>query len=182
MRLALGSSISRFLVSRGRLQPTLRSLICVNAKLRENRSSAIMEEVSYEETPMRKLALVLAAAATLAVTAVATPSPAHARYYGYRYGPGIVGGLIAGALIVLLQAPTGMDRGMATTAVIIPDITADTIPRIMGVTIPDITAVTSTGGLITATGTFTRPDTPTTTAVPVIMAAGIAVGIAGNPA
>jgi hypothetical protein len=44
---------------------------------------------------MRKLALVLATAATLAVTAVATPSPAHARYYGY--GPGIFGGLVAGA-------------------------------------------------------------------------------------
>jgi hypothetical protein len=53
-----------------------------------------------EETPMRKLGLVLATAATLAVTAVATPSPAHARYYGhYGYGPGIVGGLVAGALI-----------------------------------------------------------------------------------
>jgi hypothetical protein len=31
---------------------------------------------------MKKLALVLATAATLAVTAVATPTPAHARYYG----------------------------------------------------------------------------------------------------
>ena len=46
---------------------------------------------------MRKLALVFATAATLAVTAVATLSPAHARYYGY--GPGIFGGLVAGALI-----------------------------------------------------------------------------------
>lgn len=36
-------------------------------------------------------------AVTLAVTAVASPSPAHARYY--HYGPGIVGGLLAGALI-----------------------------------------------------------------------------------
>ena len=46
---------------------------------------------------MRKLALVLATAATLAVTVVATTSSAHARYYGY--GPGIFGGLLAGALI-----------------------------------------------------------------------------------
>ena len=45
---------------------------------------------------MRKLALVLATAATLAVTAVAAPSPAHARY---GWGPGIFGGLVAGALI-----------------------------------------------------------------------------------
>ena len=45
---------------------------------------------------MRKLALALAIVATLAVTVVATPSPAHARYYGYV--PGIFGGLLAGAL------------------------------------------------------------------------------------
>ena len=75
-----------------------------------------------------------------------------------------------------------MNRGMATTVVFIPHITAETIPRIMGVIIPDITAATSTGNLTTATGTFTRPDTPTTTAVPVITVAGIAVGIAGNTA
>ena len=46
---------------------------------------------------MRKIALVLATAATLAVTAVAKPSTAHAHYYGY--GPGIFGGLVAGAPI-----------------------------------------------------------------------------------
>ena len=46
---------------------------------------------------MRKIALVLATAATFAVTAVGTPSSAQARYY--RYGPGIAGGLVAGALI-----------------------------------------------------------------------------------
>lgn len=74
-----------------------------------------------------------------------------------------------------------MDRGMATTVVIIRHITADTIPRIMGVTIPDITAATSTGSLTTATDTLTRPDTPTT-AVIVITVAGIAVGVADNTA
>ena len=46
---------------------------------------------------MRKPALVLVTAATLAMAAVASPSPAHARYYGH--GAGIVGGLVAGALI-----------------------------------------------------------------------------------
>lgn len=46
---------------------------------------------------MRKLALALAIVATLAVTFVATPFPAHARHYGYV--PGIFGGLLAGALI-----------------------------------------------------------------------------------
>ncbi len=53
---------------------------------------------------MRKLALVVASASTLVFTAVANPCPAHARHYRhhyhhYGYGPGIVGGLIAGALI-----------------------------------------------------------------------------------
>ena len=118
---------------------------------------------------MRKLALVLVTATTLAMAAVASPSPAHARYYGY--GPGIVGGLVAGALIAgIASSAYAMDRDMATTAVIIPHITADTFPRIMGVTIPNIPAATSTGA-------FTRPDM-STTAVPVITA----VGVAGNVA
>ena len=68
---------------------------------------------------------------------------------------------------------------MATTVAIIPHITVDTIPPIMGGTTPDITAATSTGGLTTPTDTFTRLDTPTM-AVPAITAAGIAVGVAGN--
>ena len=66
------------------------------------------------------------------------------------------------------------------TVVITRDITVETIPGIMGVTILDITAATSTGGLTTATGTFTHPDTPITTVVVVIMTAGIAVGVAGR--
>ena len=45
---------------------------------------------------MRKAALILATAATLAVTAVAAPAPAEARG---GFGPGLAGGLIAGALI-----------------------------------------------------------------------------------
>ena len=106
---------------------------------------------------MRKFALVLATAATLAVTAVATAPPAHARYYGY--GPGIVGGLVAGALIAGIASSA---YGYGTTAVIIPHIRY--ILHITADTIPDITAVTSTGGLTTATGTFTRQGTSTTAA------------------
>src|ERR1700716_140800 len=45
---------------------------------------------------MRKTALVLATAATLGLTAVAAPAPAEARG---GWGPGLAGGLIAGALI-----------------------------------------------------------------------------------
>ena len=60
---------------------------------------------------MKKLALVLATAATLAVTVVATPSPAHARYYGY--GPDIFGGLLAGALI---HGVVAKDDGLAVAA------------------------------------------------------------------
>lgn len=89
----------------------------------------------------------------------ATPSPAHARYYGYV--PGIFGGLLAGALIAgMLQALTGME-GYGYYGSYYP-ITADTIP-------------------LTATDTLTRPDTPTT-AVILITVAGIAVGIANNTA
>jgi hypothetical protein len=71
---------------------------------------------------------------------------------------------------------------MATMVVIIPHTphTMADIPRIMGVTMPDITAAMPTGDLTTATGTFTRPDTPTTTAAIVITAAGIAAGATGN--
>ena len=45
---------------------------------------------------MRKAALTLATVATLGVTAVAAPAPAEARG---GFGPGLAGGLIAGALI-----------------------------------------------------------------------------------
>ena len=51
---------------------------------------------------MRKSALVLAASATLVLSAVTAPSPAQARYWGHGYGgwgAGLVGGLIAGAVI-----------------------------------------------------------------------------------
>jgi hypothetical protein len=53
-----------------------------------------------EETSMRKPALVLTAAATLALSTVMEPSPAQARYWGYGgWGAGLVGGLVAGAVI-----------------------------------------------------------------------------------
>src|SRR3979490_3430779 len=45
---------------------------------------------------MRRAALILATTATLAVTAVTTPAPAEAHD---GFGPGLAGGLIAGALI-----------------------------------------------------------------------------------
>ena len=45
---------------------------------------------------MRKAALILATAATLAVTAVSAPAPAQAHD---GFGPGLFGGLVAGALI-----------------------------------------------------------------------------------
>jgi hypothetical protein len=45
---------------------------------------------------MRKAALIVATAATLAVAAVGTPAPAEARG---GFGPGLFGGLVAGALI-----------------------------------------------------------------------------------
>jgi len=49
-------------------------------------------------TIMRKIALVLAAAITIGVTAVASPSPAEARWRG-GFGPGIAAGLIGAAVI-----------------------------------------------------------------------------------
>jgi hypothetical protein len=56
--------------------------------------------VGYNQTgkvfDMRKAALVLATAATLAATAVVAPAPAEARG---GFGPGLVGELFAGALI-----------------------------------------------------------------------------------
>jgi hypothetical protein len=51
---------------------------------------------NWKDFTMRKAALILATAATLAVTAVATPAPAEARG---GFGPGLFGGLVAGALI-----------------------------------------------------------------------------------
>ena len=45
---------------------------------------------------MKRAAFILATVATLGVTAVAAPAPAEARG---GFGPGLAGGLIAGALI-----------------------------------------------------------------------------------
>jgi hypothetical protein len=47
---------------------------------------------------MKKAAIVLSAAAVIAMTTVTTPTPVEARG-GRGWGPGIAGGLIAGALI-----------------------------------------------------------------------------------
>jgi hypothetical protein len=48
--------------------------------------------------PMKKAAVVLSAAAVIAMTTVSVPTPVEARG-GWGWGPGIAGGLIAGALI-----------------------------------------------------------------------------------
>lgn len=53
---------------------------------------------------MRKTLTALATAATVAVAAVATPTAAEARHFGWR-GPGLFGGLIAGAIIANAFAP-----------------------------------------------------------------------------
>jgi hypothetical protein len=47
---------------------------------------------------MKKAAVVFSAAAVMAMTAVSVPTPVEARG-GWSWGPGIAGGLIAGALI-----------------------------------------------------------------------------------
>ena len=48
---------------------------------------------------MRKAPLALAAAAVLGMTAVTAPSPAEAHWRGGGWGPGLAGGLLAGAII-----------------------------------------------------------------------------------
>jgi hypothetical protein len=48
---------------------------------------------------MKRAVLALATATTIAGTALATASPAEARWRGVGWGPGLAGGLIAGALI-----------------------------------------------------------------------------------
>ena len=47
---------------------------------------------------MKKAPLVLAAAAVVGLTAIAAPAPAEAHWRGGGWGPGLAGGLIAGAL------------------------------------------------------------------------------------
>jgi hypothetical protein len=105
---------------------------------------------------MKRAALVLATVATLGVTAVAAPAPAEARG---GFGPGLAGGLIAGALIGgLVSNAYGYGPGMAT-ATHLP--TTVDMPR--HITVTDIEEYT------------VRPMP--TTAAHVIMAAGITGGI-----
>ncbi len=59
---------------------------------------------------MRKTLTALATAATVAVAAVAAPSAAEARHWGWG-GPGLFGGLVAGALIAGAFAPRYYDYG-----------------------------------------------------------------------
>jgi hypothetical protein len=48
---------------------------------------------------MKKTLLALATAAVVGLTSLAAPSPAEAHWRGRGFGPGLAGGLIAGALI-----------------------------------------------------------------------------------
>src|ERR1700733_14426797 len=48
---------------------------------------------------MKKAVLALVTAATIGTTALMAPSPAHAWRGGWGWGPGLAGGLIAGAVI-----------------------------------------------------------------------------------
>jgi hypothetical protein len=57
---------------------------------------------------MRKTLTALATAATVAVAAVATPTAAEARHFGWG-GPALFGGLVAGALISGAFAPRYYD-------------------------------------------------------------------------
>ena len=90
---------------------------------------------------MKKAALAFATAATIGVTALA-PSPAQAQWRGGwgGWGPGLAGGLIAGAVIGgICLAPTPMahtvttaDRVTAFMAAAMPPlITVDTLPHTM---------------------------------------------------
>jgi hypothetical protein len=52
-----------------------------------------------EASDMKKSVLALATVATIGVTTLAAPSPAHAWRGGWGWGPGIAAGLIGGAVI-----------------------------------------------------------------------------------
>src|ERR1700681_4044436 len=67
------------------------------------RSITLSTTILVKGKPMRKAAVVFSAAAVLAMTAVSVPTPVEARG-GWGWGPGIAGGLIAGALIAGLAS------------------------------------------------------------------------------
>jgi hypothetical protein len=52
-----------------------------------------------EASDMKKAVLALATAGTIGVAALVAPSPAHAWRGGWGWGPGLAGGLLAGAVI-----------------------------------------------------------------------------------
>jgi hypothetical protein len=58
----------------------------------------LIDSILVKGKPMQKAAVVFSAAAVVAMTAVSIPTPVEARG-GWGWGPGIAGGLIAGALI-----------------------------------------------------------------------------------
>src|SRR5258705_2774672 len=65
---------------------------------RSNSTFVIDNNTLVKGKPMRKAAVVFSAAAVTVMTAVSIPTPVEARG-GWGWGPGIAGGLIAGALI-----------------------------------------------------------------------------------
>src|SRR5258705_9674575 len=67
--------------------------------MQRSNSTFVIENNSWVKgKPMRKAAVVFSAAAVTVMTAVSIPTPVEARG-GWGWGPGIAGGLIAGALI-----------------------------------------------------------------------------------
>ena len=123
---------------------------------------------------MKRAALVLATVATFGATTIAATAPAEARG---GFGPGLAGGLMPVPLSVALRrTPTGTARAMATmevmhrhTMTITPPVTtADTHLRTT-VDMPRHITVTGIEG-------YTVRPMPTR-AAPVIMEAGIVVGV-----
>jgi hypothetical protein len=116
--------------------------------------------ILVKRKPVKKAAVVLSAAAVMAVIAVSVPTPVEARG-GWGWGPGIAGGLIAGALIGgLASSAYGYGPGYGyyggsgpvTTPTTAPLTTVDTdLPTTVDTDIP-ITVDTDTIVLRTGVG------------------------------
>jgi hypothetical protein len=76
-----------------------------------------------KETLMKKTLIALAAAATVATTIAATPTPADARCFGCAVGAGVLGGFVAGAIVgnaVANAAPPAYVAGPGPGYVVYP--------------------------------------------------------------
>ena len=115
---------------------------------------------------MKKAAVVFSAAAVMAMTAVSVPTPVEARG-GWGWGPGIAGGLIAGALIGGLASNAyGYGPGYGYYGGYAPGCYGGYAPASADMRLTTATAMDI--------GECTVRPTPTTVA-PVIMAAGITI-------